>query len=128
LQSYAQYNADFEALGYRVVAISPESSEHLAETIERFSLPYEVWHDQDMAVALAFKVAYDMDPALVDAFQQFGLDVAKFNGMERAMLPITATYIIGTDMTVQYAWLGDDYTERVEPDALLARARELAGE
>ena len=128
MQSYTEYNAEFESLGYRVIAISPESSEHLAETIERFNIPFEVWHDQNLAVAQAFGVAYDMDPALVEAFQGFGLDVAKFNGMERAMLPITATYIIGTDMTVQYAWLGDNYTERVEPAELLERARELAGE
>lgn len=123
-----QINDELEALGYRVIAISPESSEHLAETIARFQLPFEVWHDQNLAVAQAFGVAYDMDPALVEAFQGFGLDVAKINGMERAMLPITATYIIGPDMTVQYAWLGDDYTERVEPEALLAKARELAGD
>jgi peroxiredoxin len=45
------------------------------------------------------------------------------NGEESWELPITATYVIDRDGTVLFASANEDYTERPEPEDILAVLR-----
>lgn len=47
----------------------------------------------------------------------FGL--SNYNGNKKAELPLAATYIIGQDKVIKYAFLNIDYRERAEPQDLI---------
>lgn len=46
----------FVAEGFRVVGISPDSSKRHRKFIEKYDLPYDLWVDEDHAIAEAFGV------------------------------------------------------------------------
>ena len=60
-----------------------------------------------------------------DAILKVGFDIAKYNGTEKAELPLSATYIVDRNGTITYAFLDADYKLRADPDILLAELDKL---
>ena len=125
LRAYQQQLGRIEALGATLVAISPELPDRTLTTAEVNLLGYWVLSDVDNAVARQYRLTHTIDPKVVDYQLGNGNDVAAFNGSERAEVPLPATYIIGTDGVVQFAFVRADYTRRAEPDDVLAVLRDL---
>jgi len=113
------------ALGATLVAISPELPDRTLTTAEVNQLGYPVLSDVDNAVARRYRLTHTIDPAVVGYQLGNGNDVAAFNGSARAEVPLPATYIIGTDGVVQFAFVRADYTHRAEPEDVLAVLRDL---
>ena len=61
-----------------------------------------------------------MPKALQEVYNSFNLDVAKHNANNDYELPMPATYVVNTKGEVTYAFVPEDYTERAEPQAILA--------
>ena len=125
LRAYQQQLGRIEALGATLVAISPELPDRTLTTAEVNLLGYRVLSDVDNAVARQYRLTHTIDPEVVDYQLGNGNDVAAFNGSERAEVPLPATYIIGTDGVVQFAFVRADYTRRAEPEDVLAVLRDL---
>jgi peroxiredoxin len=51
------------------------------------------------------------------------LDLPAINGDDSWELPLAATYVIGTDGIISYAFVEADYTTRAEPAAVLEAVR-----
>jgi hypothetical protein len=66
--------------------------------------------------ALAFGVAFEMPPELVDLYSRAGNDLPVLNGNGRWVLPVPATYVIDREGRIVYAHIEADYRERAEPD------------
>jgi peroxiredoxin len=84
-----------------------------------------VLSDADNAVARQYRLTHTIDPEVVRYQLGNGNDVAAFNGSGRAEVPLPATYIIDTDGLVQFAFVRADYTQRAEPEDVLAMLRDL---
>ena len=105
--------------GARLIAVSPELPDTSLSLIEKHALEFEVLSDRGNAVARKFGLVFSLDEELRPLYTQFGFHLPDFNGDESYELPIPATYVVGKDGTILYAFVSADYTKRAEPADVL---------
>jgi len=116
---------DVRAAGGSLVAISPETPDLSVTTVAKNSLEFTVLSDHDNTVARAFRLVHRIDPAIV-AYQRInGHDVAAYNGVETAEVPLPATYVIDSSGVVRFAFVSADFTRRADPDDVVAALQGL---
>lgn len=117
---------DLVALGYRILAISPDAPESLAPFAEKQKLTYTVLSDADMKASDAFGLAFRVDDTTVEKYKEYGIKLtAKHEG--DFWLPVPAAYIVDTDGSIAFAYTNQDYKVRASGAQLLTAAREAAG-
>lgn len=128
LRSLQRRLPDIEALGASLIAISPEMPDRTLMTVQSNALTFPVLFDKGNEVARQFRLTHQIDPQVVRYQLGNGNDVAAYNGMDTAEVPLPATYVVGTDGVVRYAFVDADYTRRAEPEVFLGVLRDLAAE
>jgi peroxiredoxin len=69
-------------------------------------------------VGKQYGVVYTLTDDVANAYNSsFGL--SSYNGNDSNEIPLGATYVIGTDAVIRYAFIDPDYRKRAEPDTLL---------
>jgi peroxiredoxin len=127
LRAFQRLLPDIEASGASLVAISPEKPDDSLSTAEKNALTFEVLSDVGQKVGRAFRLVYDFSDELKSAYKGFGLDIAIKNGTAGEWaLPISATYIIGRDGVIVYAYTDADYRDRADPSDILAAVKQTA--
>ncbi|UXP31201.1 AhpC/TSA family protein [Reichenbachiella agarivorans] len=109
---------DFKKYGANLLAVSPQLPDSSISTKEKNELEFEVLSDLDNRVAHQYKVAYKLTDDLIKKYQN-GFGLSNYNGNDKGELPIAATYIIGQDRVIKYAFLDPDYRNRAEPVDLI---------
>ena len=110
-------------LGYRILAISPDRPEKLAETVDKDHLTYTLLSDSSMAMAKAFGIAFTVDEATLEKYKGYGIDLEASSGEEHHMLPVPSVFLVGTDGIIDFVYSNPDYKVRLDPDVLLAAAK-----
>ena len=127
LRAFQRLLPDIEAAGASLVAISPEKPDDSLSTAEKNALTFEVLSDVGQKVGRAFRLVYDFSDELRSAYKEFGLDIPAKNGAAGEWaLPISATYIIGRDGVIIYAYTDADYRDRADPTDILAVLKRTA--
>lgn len=127
LRAFQRLLPDIEASGASLVAISPEKPDDSLSTAEKNALTFEVLSDVGQKVGRAFRLVYDFSDELKSAYNGFGLDIPAKNGTAGEWaLPISATYIIGRDGVIVYAYTDADYRDRADPSEILAALKQTA--
>jgi peroxiredoxin len=104
------------AAGASLVAISPEKPDDTVATAEKNALSFPVLSDIGQQVGRAFGVVYAFTKEVRTVYDGFGLDIPAKNGTpDDWSLPLSATYVIGTDGTILFADTRVDYRERTDP-------------
>ncbi|HLP83733.1 MAG TPA: peroxiredoxin-like family protein [Phycisphaerales bacterium] len=124
LREYQKAMPEITALGAQLVAISPQTPDSTLSTQQKNELVFAVLSDAGNGVAKQFGIAYTL-PAEVAASFKGKLDLAKFNGDASNELPLSATYVIGTDGVIRYAFVDADYRNRAEPAEIVAALKAL---
>lgn len=101
------------AKGAQVVVVSPETQENIGQTVAKTKASFPIIHDQDFAIMKAYQAAFTVDDATASKYAGFGLDLKKANGADANVLPMPATYIIGKDGKIKFAYFNPDYRRRV---------------
>ncbi len=126
LNALQQALPEITAAGATLVAISPQAADHSLTMAEKHALSFAVLSDLDQSVADGFKVRFDVTGELEDLqVHVFQNDPAAQNADGRRSLPVASTFIIGTDGTVQAAWVDADWRVRVEPADVVAALQAL---
>jgi peroxiredoxin len=127
LRAYAERMPAFAAAGAQVVAISPQTPDTSLTLVERAELPFTVLSDIGNVVAAAFGIVHDVPPELDAVYTGNGYDLAGESAQQKGAvtLPLPATYVIDRGGTIRFAAVSADYTERADPDAVLAVAAAL---
>lgn len=127
LAAYQRILPRIEKLGARLVAVSPELPDKSLTTTERNGLQFTVLSDRNLKVAESYGLVFKLTPEVERLYAEF-FDMSEYNGEEakRNELPLAATYVIGTDRRIAWAFLESDYTLRAEPQDLLDALKELA--
>ena len=112
--------SQIKAAGGHLVAISVENADRSQAVAKKNDLTYTVLSDPNLTVARMFKIVYQMPDDLNAKYRSGGLDVAKYNSMEKAELPISATYIVNKKGEITYAHIEPDYKKRPTPDEIIA--------
>ena len=66
----------------------------------------------NLAIMKQYKVNFAVDDNTIVKYKNYGIDFDKANGSNSANLPVPATYIIGTNGLIKYAFFDVDYKKR----------------
>jgi len=129
LAAYQRILPQIEELGGQLIAVSPELPDKSLSTTEKNGLRFRVLSDQNLEVARDYALVFELTPEVAEIYGNF-FSMKKYNGADAKdnELPLAATYVIGQDGTVAYAFAEADYTLRAEPAEILAALDELRGE
>ncbi|SMB87209.1 alkyl hydroperoxide reductase/ Thiol specific antioxidant/ Mal allergen [Hymenobacter roseosalivarius DSM 11622] len=101
------------ARGAQVVVVSPETQQNIDKTVAKTKASFPIIHDQSFAIMKAYGTAFTVDEATARKYQGFGLDLKQANGAQANVLPVPATYVIGQDGRIRFAYFNSDYRQRV---------------
>jgi peroxiredoxin len=114
-----------EALGATLLAISPETAEHSAKVAERHHLGYDILIDAGNRAAQAYGLISEPHQSLAGFDERFGVDLAEYNAEGDTRLPVPATFVVPAAGRVAAAHQAGDWTQRMEPDAVIEHLRGL---
>ena len=110
-------------MGFNIWFISIDKPELLLESLDDPDIGYTIYSDASLEATRAFGLAFRLDDELVEKYLTYNIDVEKASGETHHVLPAPATYIIGTDGVINFAYINPDYKVRLHPDVLLAAAK-----
>jgi peroxiredoxin len=110
-------------LGYRILAISPDRPEKLAESTTKGGLSYTLLSDSSMAAAQAFGLAFEVDAPMLKKLDSYNIDIEGASGETHHLLPIPAVFIVGQDGVIDFSYANPDYKTRLAPEVLLSAAK-----
>lgn len=111
--------SQIQAKGATVVAISPETDENIAKTVEKTKASFAILHDEQLVVMKSYKVNFGVDANTVERYKKYGIDFNQVNGNNGANLPVPATYIIGKNGNIKYVFFNPDYQKRASVKEIL---------
>lgn len=102
-----------------VVAVTPEKPENINKTIDKTGASFKIIHDKDLSIMNTYHVAFRMEEALLKKYKKWGIDLDSANGENGPNLPVPATYIIGQDKKILFAFFDPDYKKRATVGKIL---------
>jgi len=111
---------EIERAGASLVAISPQTVKQSFFMHDQHKLHFPLFFDAGNQVARQFGLSYRVPEFQAEVYRRAFVNLPFTNGDESWELPIPATYILDRDGTVLYASANEDYTERPEPDDIVA--------
>jgi peroxiredoxin len=100
------------AKGATVISITPETSDNIKKTVEKTKATFSIVEDKGLAIMNSYKVSFAVDENTITKYKKYGIDFKKANGANGANLPVPATYIIGKNGKIKYAFFNPDYSKR----------------
>ncbi|MBX2863222.1 MAG: AhpC/TSA family protein [Leptolyngbyaceae cyanobacterium MAG.088] len=125
LRAFQNLLPDFKQAGATLVAISPELPDHSLSVTEKHNLEFAVLSDVGNKISRQYGLVFTLDKTLQPIYKNFGIDIPANNGDDSYELPMPATYVIDRSRRIRYAFAEADYTQRAEPQDVLAVVREL---
>ncbi len=109
-----------EQAGATLLAISPQTVKQAYFMHDQHKLKFPLLVDAGNKVARQFGLTYRVPPEQEAVYRRAFVNVPFTNGDESWELPIPATFILNRDGVVIYASANEDYTERPEPEEIIA--------
>ena len=110
-------------MGFDIWFISIDKPELLLESLDDPGIGYTIYSDSSLSATRAFGLAFRVDDELNEKYLGYGIDLERASGEDHHVLPAPATYIIGVDGVINFAYINPDYKVRLHPDVLLAAAK-----
>ena len=110
-------------MGFDIWFISIDKPELLLESLDDPDIGYTIFSDSSLDATRAFGLAFQVDDELNERYLSYDIDLEKASGETHHVLPAPATYIIGSDGIINFAYINPDYKVRLHPDVLLAAAK-----
>lgn len=136
LAAYNSRLGEIRDLGAELVAITPESNKGIEAFLES-DVPQEakdtitqdpdfpVLHDKEAALAKQFGLVFTLPESHKKLLSIMKLDVEKALGTDTYALPDPATYIVGKDGLIKWAFVPNNYRKRAEPQAIIDALKTL---
>ncbi|MFB9276091.1 peroxiredoxin-like family protein [Cohnella cellulosilytica] len=126
LRAYQKVLPEIEALGARLIAVSPQSPDNTLSHQEKENLQFQVLSDTNGLVAAFYNILYDVPPYLQEMMTNlFKLNLAEYNATDRWILPIPSTFMIDESGIIRSAYVNPDFMQRFEPEDILDELRKL---
>jgi peroxiredoxin len=109
--------------GRQIVAIMPERQEFAAESRSDAKAPFPILTDMDNGYAMSLNLAIWVGAEVQQMMQDFGRRLPDYQGNDAWMLPIPATFVVGTDGRVAERFVDPDYRKRMDIEEMLAALR-----
>jgi peroxiredoxin len=125
--SWAEQAEVLRQAGARLVIVTPEAGGRMMALAELAGDRAVVLCDLNMGVALRNGLAFPVGRQVLDQFLADGFDLAEVNGTASGFLPVPATFLVGQDRVVRFAFVDPDFTHRAEPADVLAALAAMTG-
>ncbi len=112
-------------LGANLIAITPETPDNSLTTSEKNELSFAVLSDIDNKYAKQLGLVFQMPEDLREVYHKFDIDVPKHNQNDDYELPLPATYVVNKQGEIIVSFLPEDYTERLDPEAIIEALKTL---
>jgi peroxiredoxin len=120
LSAVAQVEADIQKLGYQIVAISPDDSKHLSQTMDNRELHYKLYSDAEGELMQAMGIAFQ-------AADRHKEKLLRYSGNKNeGFLPVPSLFIIDEKSTIEFEYISPDYKHRISADMLLGVLESLS--
>lgn len=107
-----------------LIALTPELPDSSLSTKEKQALEFEVLSDLHNDVARKYGIVYKLLPGVAKSYQD-AFKLHLYNGDSSDELPLSATYIISKNGTIEFAFLAADYRERADPEEIINSLKRL---
>jgi len=115
-----RYLAEFQksvpqiaAKGAKIIAITPETNQGIAKTVEKTKIDFTVLNDINESVMSSYKVLFSVTDEYQERIRKGKeIDIAMNNGKTMAQLPVPATYVIGQDGIIKFVQFDLNYKNR----------------
>lgn len=125
LEALAEKALDIEAMGARLVLISPQKIEHSRKMMEDKGLSAVMLSDPGNETAARYGLQYQLPEDLKKVYRQFDINLDKYNGDDSWTLPLPARLIIDTEGTIRHADISADYTIRPDPQETIEELKKI---
>ena len=119
-RALAEAQEQIAAQGGQVAAIMPDRQHFTAELKAQSDAPFPILTDIDNGYAMSLNLAFWVGEDMQKLMCQAGWDVAPSQGSDTWLLPIPATFVVGTDGEVKARFVDPDYRRRMTIEDLLA--------
>ncbi len=123
VDALARAEPEVLALGAQIVAISPETCEWAAQLKAYAQAPFHVLSDLDGGYALELSLLFWVGEEKQRAMASGGFDLVHFQANDTWMLPIPATFVVGSNGVILARYVDPDYRRRMEVEDLLEALR-----
>lgn len=110
---------DILKLGYQIVAISPDSPENLAASMDKQKLNYQLLSDADMNVSQSFGIAFSVPETSKERLGNAS------GGNNPGLLPVPSVFVLNQQGEILFEYINPDYKKRLKGSLLLAVLKEL---
>jgi peroxiredoxin len=119
----AQAQKEIERDGSQIVAIMPDRQQFAEEFKTESKARFPILTDMDNGYALSLNLLIWVGAEMKQMISAAGWDIPNYQGNASWMLPIPATFVVGTDGRVKARFVDPDYRKRMEIEGLIAALR-----
>ncbi len=127
LNALQQRLGDIKKFGASLIAVSPELPDSSLDHAGNLGLQFDVLSDVGNAIAQDYGLIMTVYESLRPLYQQWGINLPTANGDTTWQLPAPATYVIDTEGLIRACYVEKDYSQRMEPVAIIEALAELQG-
>ena len=118
---------ELSALGFAVVAISPDRPAELQRSLEAGDLGYALYSDSGLEAAKAFGIVFQLTEAEVALYADYDIDLEAASGRDHHQLPVPSVFLVEAGGAIRWVYSNPDYEVRPDNARLLSAARKLSG-
>jgi peroxiredoxin len=115
----AESQRQVEAEGKQIIAIMPDRQQFARSLKTEANANFPILTDMDNGYALSLNLVIWVGEEMRRMIFEAGWDIAAYQGNNSWMLPIPATFIVGTDGRVRSRFVDPDYRKRMAIEDLL---------
>jgi len=119
-RALAQAQGEIAAEGGQVAAIMPDRQHFTTELKTESEAPFPILTDIDNGYAMSLNLAFWVGAEMQEMMTGAGWDVSRSQGSNTWLLPIPATFVVGTDGEVKSRFIDPDYRKRVAVEDLIS--------
>ena len=116
LADMQEIEKDIIALGYQVIAISPDAPSFLKQTLDKKELQYKLYSDSEGVFSQALGIAFAREKPKLDKYSE---------GKNTGFLPVPTVYVLSEKQEIEFMYINPNYGTRLKGDLLLAVLKHL---
>ncbi len=119
----AQAQKEIEGEGCQIVAIMPDRQQFAEKFKTELQARFPILTDMDNGYALSLNLVIWVGAEMERMISAAGRDIPNYQGNASWMLPIPATFVVGTDGKVKARFVDPDYRKRMAIEGMIAALR-----
>lgn len=113
LAAVGEITEEIEAMGYQILAVSPDSPENLKKSLVDQQLDYRLFSDADGKFSQTMGLAFKSPEKYASMLGDYS------DGGNTGFLPVPALFIVDGEGTILFEYISPDYKNRIEAPLLL---------